>query len=496
MKKIIFAMVMCLLVGFCSNVQAGEIIEFPDPWVEDQVRQALSIQARYDKTIYERPIKKSYMKDLNSFGISYGTIKDISGLEHATNLKAVVFAHSNLQVEDFTPLTKLPNLEYLSLVNTGIEDISFVSELQNIKELHLAWNNISDITPLIPLIENGHFEEIGDLCVGKNRVDTEKYAEEVAYIKSIMPIGLDMQEEPLEPEEPEVPVEVERIYGQDRYQTAVEISNERWENAKTVVLARGDDYADALAGVPYAYKLDAPVLLTRTERLSSATDSQLNKLNTERVIILGGTSAVSKNVESTLEQKGIQVERIAGKDRFETAALIADKVSPGGIDTAVVTPGFDFQDALVTAPYAAQEGYPMLLSREDRVPQTTLDALAGVSKTIAVGNPDVLNDKALNKLPGAIRVSNPNHYTNAVEIANHFNAKPDHVYLATGKVFADSITGGVMAAFDNSPIILVGDSVPSEVEKFIKDNNVNQARIFGGSNAVNHEIESFIKNMR
>ena len=68
-----------------------------------------------------------------------------------------------------------------------------------------------------------------------------------------------------EVEEPE-PTGVDRISDANRYLTAIEISKEGWTKSDTVVLARGDNYADALAGVPYAHQLNAPILLTLPKR--------------------------------------------------------------------------------------------------------------------------------------------------------------------------------------------------------------------------------------
>ncbi|MBO1913294.1 cell wall-binding repeat-containing protein, partial [Microvirga sp. 3-52] len=53
-----------------------------------------------------------------------------------------------------------------------------------------------------------------------------------------------------------------RISGKDRYLTAIEISQQGWTKSDKVVLARGDGFADALAGVPLAHELNAPILLT------------------------------------------------------------------------------------------------------------------------------------------------------------------------------------------------------------------------------------------
>ncbi|MGI6366724.1 MAG: cell wall-binding repeat-containing protein [Bacillota bacterium] len=71
---------------------------------------------------------------------------------------------------------------------------------------------------------------------------------------------------------------VTRISGSDRYATAVEVSKSGWSSASVVVLARGDDYADALAGVPLAYRLGAPILLVEPNRLPSVTRQELVRL--------------------------------------------------------------------------------------------------------------------------------------------------------------------------------------------------------------------------
>ena len=55
---------------------------------------------------------------------------------------------------------------------------------------------------------------------------------------------------------------IPRIYGGDRYETAVKVSRVGWDQGSTVILTRGDDFADALAGTPLAYAKDAPILLT------------------------------------------------------------------------------------------------------------------------------------------------------------------------------------------------------------------------------------------
>src|SRR5699024_9098343 len=81
--------------------------------------------------------------------------------------------------------------------------------------------------------------------------------------------------------------QIDRIEGDDRYDTAIEISREGWSESDTVILARGDEFADALAGVPLAHELDVPILLTLQDRLSKNGMAEIERLGAENVIVLG-----------------------------------------------------------------------------------------------------------------------------------------------------------------------------------------------------------------
>src|SRR5699024_6256681 len=179
-----------------------------------------------------------------------------------------------------------------------------------------------------------------------------------------------------------------------------------WTISDTVILARGMEYADALAGVPLAYKEDAPILLTPSDELWDATASEIERLGASEAIILGGSNAISDDVSSELEYLGLEVKRIAGDTRFETAALIASEVAPEGIDKVVVANGMDFPDALSVASFAAKEGFPILLTKSDWMPEATTDTIVELEsvRTIVVGGPSVVNDSIIGELPKTKRL--------------------------------------------------------------------------------------------
>lgn len=72
--------------------------------------------------------------------------------------------------------------------------------------------------------------------------------------------------------------------------------------------------------------MDAPILLTRNNKLEDKTLAEIERLGASKVVILGGEAAISSDVLETLEKKGLTVERISGKSRYDTAVKVAEQV--------------------------------------------------------------------------------------------------------------------------------------------------------------------------
>jgi putative cell wall-binding protein len=292
---------------------------------------------------------------------------------------------------------------------------------------------------------------------------------------------------------------VTRIAGGNRYETTVEISKAGWTKSDYVVLARGDGFADALAGVPLAYALDAPILLTKPGSLSSATRTELIRLGAKTVIILGGTGAVSLAVENILNNElGVTVDRIAGADRYSTAGLIAERLRSAGAynDKVIVANGRNFPDALAASAYAARLGYPIILIESNKIPsgsQAALDALNPTASYV-VGGVGAVSGGVFAELINPERIAGSNRYATATALAEHFQPGSNSYYVATGLGFADAIAGGVLAAKEDAALLLVsGTSVPPAVRNYLRDNSATSAFIFGGTGAVSEGTVAGIK---
>jgi hypothetical protein len=160
---------------------------------------------------------------------------------------------------------------------------------------------------------------------------------------------------------------VRRLEGRDRYATAAAVSRQ-FPAGVGAVLASGGDFPDGVASGPVASALSGPVLLTRPTELSAATRAELVRLDPRRLVIAGGSGAVSLTTESAAESAaGRTAERAGGSDRFATsaslAAVLARTVPPRG---AFVATGLAFPDALVGGVAAAAQDAPVLLTSARR----------------------------------------------------------------------------------------------------------------------------------
>jgi uncharacterized protein YkwD/putative cell wall-binding protein len=278
---------------------------------------------------------------------------------------------------------------------------------------------------------------------------------------------------------------VNRINGENRFDTAVEISFRGWVQSDTVVLANGQTFPDALAGGPLAYKMSAPILLTYKNRLPSETTEEIERLQAKHIYILGGIGAIDATIENELKKNNIKITRIGGADRFQTAAQIASYLPS---KKAIVANGRNFPDALAVAPFAAKNGIPIVLTESSTLPSSTKKITDQKAETIIVGGNGVISANVESKLPGTTRYGGVDRYETARNIIEGLPMEKGMAYVATGTNFADALSGSVLAAKENSPILLVKkEAIPSPMKSLV--NSYNSFRILGGINAVSTVVQ-------
>lgn len=243
-----------------------------------------------------------------------------------------------------------------------------------------------------------------------------------------------------------------RLAGPDRYATAAAIVRDAFPSAgvPVVVIASGEDVADALAGAPAAAALGGPVLPVPAAGLPETIRTELARHEPERILILGGPAAVSEQTAAELQRYTAgAVTRVAGDNRYGTAARLAGQTFTAPVAQVLVATGAGSADALPGGAVGAATGSPMLLVDRVRLPAETAEALRALQpEQIAVlGGPAAVSDQVLDQLAeyatgGVARLAGANRYATAANVAEHYwpHTAPV-VYLATGRDFPDALSG-------------------------------------------------------
>lgn len=293
-----------------------------------------------------------------------------------------------------------------------------------------------------------------------------------------------------------------RVAGADRYATACEAAKRAYPSGSaTVVVTTGRDFPDALAASALAADLNAPILLTEPGSVPNITSSCLADLGASRVVIVGGEAAVTGGTASTLGQ-GRSVERVAGGDRYATAAAVARRLSSicaiqGGGKTAIIATGENFPDALAGGSLAARgdgtNPCPILLVRGTSVPQATLDALRdlGITNIVILGGTGAVSSAVEGQLRTATgdttptRLAGVNRQGTAVDVATFLRGTLgcdiSTVILAPGMPVAgqtftpDPLSASPLAGVLCAPILLTAgpDALGTDASTFIGNNQAD-----------------------
>ncbi len=257
-----------------------------------------------------------------------------------------------------------------------------------------------------------------------------------------------------------------------------------------MVLARGDDYADALVGAPLAAAKDAPLLLTTGSQLPAVTKSELLRVLAagKMVYVLGGVSAVPASVATQLTGLGYSVVRYGGTTRYATAVDVADAL--GDPSTVLLATGENFPDALAAGPAAAKVSGVVLLTAGAAMAAPTSAYLTAHATTVyAVGGPAATADPAAHALAGADR------YATATSVATTFFSSPTTVGVATGENFPDALSGGAFLAHLGAPLVLADTyAVPTNTTNYLQSvsGSVTGADIFGGAEVLSAGVQTAV----
>ncbi|MGQ0615664.1 MAG: cell wall-binding repeat-containing protein [Acidimicrobiia bacterium] len=297
-----------------------------------------------------------------------------------------------------------------------------------------------------------------------------------------------------------------RLAGEDRYATAAAIARDSFDTAERVVIASGEQFPDALAGSYLAGRREAPVLLSARSGVPAATLETIEALGAESAILLGGEAALSAAVEATLSGAGLTVERVAGPDRFATAAAVAAAGGETDDAVALLASGRAFPDALAAGALAYGAGLPLLLTEPGSLSAPAAAALDDleIGTVVVLGGTAAVSPAVEDSLRAqgltTLRVAGSDRFATAVAIADYAVTEHgfgrDHVEAATGTSFPDALAGAAHAGTLRSTVLLAEpDPAIGPAAQYLREHTaeVEDGHVLGGTGALSSAAQASLE---
>jgi putative cell wall-binding protein len=288
-----------------------------------------------------------------------------------------------------------------------------------------------------------------------------------------------------------------RFQGADRYATSAAIVDANYAPGVPVAyVATGLNFPDALAGGAAAANAGGPLLLVRPTDIPSSVATELTRLKPGRIVVLGGVLAVGASVATALQAYTTgTVTRVAGADRYQTAASLAAGFATGS--RVYIATGVNFPDALAATAAAAAQHAAILLTDPFTLPTATaqaLSTLAPSSITIvgATGAVSANVAQQLNAYSSTVtRISGADRYATAAAIAASAFPAAKAIYLAAGGGFADALTGGPAAGASGQPLLLAAPTcLPAPTASEVSTLAPTAVTLLGGTAALSTGVET------
>lgn len=163
-------------------------------------------------------------------------------------------------------------------------------------------------------------------------------------------------------------ISVQRIGGDTRYQTSINIAKEidKTNNVSKLYIGAGNGEADSLSIASLAGKEKTPIVLTQKDGVDNEAEQFIKSNKVSNIYFIGGIEKISNKAIEQVDKivnKDISNNRVAGQTRQETNAKVIDKFySQSKLDGVVVANQDKLIDALAVGPLAAKNNSPVILA--------------------------------------------------------------------------------------------------------------------------------------
>lgn len=273
-----------------------------------------------------------------------------------------------------------------------------------------------------------------------------------------------------------------RTYGSNRYETAIAICDRTFDKAENAILANGTQFVDALPGSTLANALEAPILLTERDVLPPASLIKLQSLGVEKVIILGGNRTVSPAVEKSLEDMGLEVQRISGANRYETSEKIAEAVGDLQVLSQIMVAKTE-ADAVASS-YLRGSSIPLVLTNGKDPSAYLMNSDAEIT---LIGGQASITEAFSDQVQAQKRIWGANRYETALALAQEKPAPG--VLIVNDQNFIDAFTASTLAYRADMNILLSGkDVLNQKTATYLVEEGIGDLELIGGLNALSYDV--------
>ncbi len=298
------------------------------------------------------------------------------------------------------------------------------------------------------------------------------------------------------------------IYGSDRYETAVKVSQDAWKDgADNVVLVNGKNTIMGIVATPLASMHKAPILLVQDNKIQDNVLNEIKRLKAKNIYIIGDREQVSKAVSDKIKKAtGASMKRVFGKYPGEISANIAQQIAKERkIDTAyVVSITNGVADALSIASKAGDTQNPVIVVDKNYMNTGAKDFLKRNVSTVYYIGGEASISKALVKQVDSLvknagegnRIYGSERHATNVNVINRFYKEavlPGVVITKSENAgLIDTVSAGPYAAKYKAPIIITGKNhIAAVTMKLLEARKTDNIYQIGGG--ISSSVTSTIK---
>jgi putative cell wall-binding protein len=271
-----------------------------------------------------------------------------------------------------------------------------------------------------------------------------------------------------------IPGSVTRVFGDNRYETAVAISQRiNPPIGSAVVVTTGENYPDALAAGALAAKVGGVVLLVRPTSVPAVTLAEAVRIDPSTIYFVGGPAAMSSAVRGQLlVATGAASVSLDGPDRYGTSIAVSQTYAPASTYLTIAT-GRSYEDALLGGALASRElgvlllvrgDQPLTQAQKDEIQRLEPFAIRVIGTTASISQAVYDEIDAISGGTGIQRVGDADVHQRAITMWDQSASFGGDVIFATSENWPDALVAGPLVAAESRMLLLSRtDCIPQVV---------------------------------